>query len=103
MVNKMSIDPQEVIAFKSALARMPVEVIAKHLDDNVILRTWKRNLAEAEIARRTQTQNSSQLAIRLTSSNRHQTAETLSWFVTAFMIACALAIVAGMATRFLHT
>lgn len=99
----MSINPQEVAAFKAALAQTHADAISRHLNGNTILRTWKRDLAEAEIERRTQAQSSSELTTRLATSNRHQAAETLSWFVTAFMIACALAVVAGMAARLLST
>ena len=95
----MSIDPQEVAAFKTALAQTPVEIIVKRLNDNVILRTWKRNLAEAEIARRAHAGRNMDLKPKLMSGNRHQAAETLSWFATVFMIACACAVVAAVTVR----
>lgn len=99
MVNAMSIDPQEILAFKATLSRTSAEVIQKHLNDGAILRSWKRNLAEEEVSRRTRSNNATALSVKLVGFDRHKTAEMMSWFISAFLIACTSAATMGTAIR----
>ncbi|MCW8916775.1 MAG: hypothetical protein OQK24_13105 [Magnetovibrio sp.] len=88
-------DPHDVLEFKQALSKTPVEVITKKLNDNVIMRSWKRELAEAEVARRggqTQKANSRSSAIQ---HIRHSSAEVASWILAIVMV--FVAIVVGVA------
>lgn len=102
-LNVMSVDPQEIIAFKAALARTPVDVIVKRLNDNVILRTWKRNLAEAEVARRSGESSRGRQRPDKLLPPRHRAAEMLSWLATAFIVLCLLAGAAAVAVRIINT
>jgi len=92
----MSVDPQELAVFKATLARTPVSVIIKRLDDNSIARTWKRNLAEAEVSRRTHDDDARAKNTILSKIFRHKKASLRAWVVTVFIIACALAIAATL-------
>lgn len=92
----MSVDPQELAAFKATLARTPVSTIIKRLDDNSIARTWKRNLAEAEVARRARDDDARAKNTILSSILRHRNASLRAWAVTVFIIVCALAIAAAL-------
>jgi hypothetical protein len=48
----MDVDPKEVARFKKLLARLPIEEIERRLDRSIIMRPWKRRVAEAERGRR---------------------------------------------------
>ena len=50
----MAVDSNEVTRFKAALARLSSAEIKRRLDGSVIIRSWKRELAEAEDGRREQ-------------------------------------------------
>jgi len=90
----MTVDPQDVTTFKAILARTPVEVIIKRLDDNVILRSWKRQLAEAEVERRGYNLATANAQSKSSSTRRHKLANLKAWFITALLIAAALALAA---------
>jgi hypothetical protein len=55
----MADDPNEVEKFKKVLAKHSLEEIQRRLDRSLIVRPWKRDLAEAEGARRKQEANAS--------------------------------------------
>jgi hypothetical protein len=48
----MNTDPNEVARFKESLRKSSLESIRRGLDDFVIVRSWKRKLAEGEPERR---------------------------------------------------
>ncbi|MFC1673603.1 hypothetical protein ACFL12_05555 [Pseudomonadota bacterium] len=95
----MSLESEESSVFKAALARTPTDVIVKKLDENIIARSWKRDLAEEEVARRNKAES-----LRVTDEasqkyHRHKSAMLKGWGVTVLLIACA--VIAAIATVFL--
>ena len=86
-------DPQDVSKFKAALARTKTEDIVRKLDDNTIARAWKRDLAEAEVARRTGAGNAAKASPSRQSaqnSRRHRSAMVKGWIVTIVLIVAAV-------------
>lgn len=76
--------------FKAALARTETDEIIRRLDENVIARSWKRELAEAEVARRTNAalaHSSQETSRRL---GLHRAAEVKGWLVTVVLIVAAV-------------
>jgi len=86
----MSEDPQEVLAFKETLSRASTEEITKLLDDGVIARSWKRELAEADVARR----NSEKDAPSAKNTLGQKSVNLKSWAITILLIACAILVAA---------
>lgn len=88
----MAADRQEIADFKARLGRTPTKVIMKLLDDDVITRAWKRELAEAEVARRNEGESrfSANEALRLI--HHHKSAVLKSWLIAAFLIVCLIAV-----------
>ncbi|MBT3361385.1 MAG: hypothetical protein HN403_17315 [Rhodospirillales bacterium] len=86
----MSEDPQEVAAFKATLSKASTEEITKLLDDGVIARPWKRELAKADVARRIGEKDAPSA-----SKTPNQTSIKLkSWAITILLIACAILVAA---------
>ena len=93
----MSQSKQEAVLFQKALDQSSSEVIAKRLEDNVIARTWKRELAEQELTRR-QNEKADRLAsIERQASKNHQTAKIQAW---VFSIVLMMIIGVGAAAFF---
>ncbi|MFC1672536.1 hypothetical protein ACFL12_00130 [Pseudomonadota bacterium] len=86
----MPIDQQERSQFEAALARSSTEAIIKKLDDDVISRSWKRELAEAEVARRQGEEKSRSLRALFKTSQRHNAAMAKGWIATGFLVVCAI-------------
>ena len=86
----MSEGPQEVAAFRAALSRTSTEEITKRLDDGVIARSWKRELAEADVARR----NGEKDAQSANKSLGQKSVKLKSWAITIVLIACAVLVAA---------
>lgn len=95
----MQPDPYDVLVFKRALAQTPVEVIAKKLNDNVILRSWKRDLAEAEVARRSRQPQKGTSRSSALQHFRHSSAEVASWVLAIVLV--FVAVFVGGTTIFL--
>ena len=88
----MSEDPQAIASFKAALARSKTEDIVKKLDDNTIARQWKRDLAEAEVARRTQDARAQSGRRAANTSRHHAAAIAKGWIITAILIAAVVLV-----------
>ncbi len=86
----MSEDPQEVLEFKAALSRTSTEEITKRLENGVIARPWKRELAEADVARR----NSERDAPSAKKTPGQKSVKLKSWAITILLIACAILVAA---------
>lgn len=84
----------EVAAFNKALSQTSTDVIIKRLDDNVIARAWKRDLAEAEVARREATPSATSKKSTSGGNPRHKSAVLKSWAVSVLLILFVLAVVA---------
>lgn len=78
----MSPDRQEVRAFQLALDKTPVDKIAHFLEANIIQRQWKRDLAEATIARRRSEQSQHSPA----QQKRHPATHNRGWGVALIVI-----------------
>ncbi|OEJ65966.1 hypothetical protein [Magnetovibrio blakemorei] len=85
---------EEVAAFKKVLSHTSTEVILKRLDDNVIARAWKRDLAEAEVDRRESAAIPGSKKSTSDGSQRHKSAVLKSWGISFLLIIVALALVA---------
>lgn len=85
---------EEVAAFKKVLSQTSTDIIVKRLDDNVIARAWKRDLAEAEVERRESSPTPGSKKSPANDSQRHKSAVLKSWGITILLIIGALALVA---------
>ena len=90
----MSIDPDELAKYNAALSHTPTDVIQKRLDDDVIARQWKRDLAEKEIARRGG--GGGKALPVLDKLKLHRAAEIKGWLITVVLVLGALAIAAAI-------
>lgn len=83
----MVIDPQseEVARFKNALARLSLTEIRRRLDGSIIIRAWKRDLAEAEDGRREQETEAVQARSLNRAADRRRQRRDLSWRVWALV------------------
>ncbi len=86
----MSEGPQEVAAFKAALSRTSTEEITKRLENGVIARPWKRELAEADVARR----NAEKDAPSAENTPGRKSVKIKSWAITILLVACAVLVAA---------
>lgn len=86
----MSIDPQEHAAFQARLDRTSTQDIIQKLDDNVIARAWKRDLAEAEVARRSVAERANSLNADFSKARTHKSAIIKGWIFTILLIATAI-------------
>ncbi len=86
------IDPEEQARFLALLRRSETDAIVQKLDDNIIMRDWKRNLAEAEVQRRQGRGGSNSSRGSKKSSNTHETAELRGWIFTGILIVCTMII-----------
>lgn len=87
----MPADRQEIADFKATLGRTPTRVIIKKLDDDVITRAWKRDLAEAEVARRNEEESSFSANEALRLIHHHKSAVIQSWMISAVLVSCLIA------------
>jgi hypothetical protein len=88
----MTVSPQEMSAFKAALQKSSTEAIQKNLDNNVIARDWKREIAEAEIERRTGMSGNASATTKSAPTNKlHKSAVLKGWGVTILLIIAAMA------------
>ncbi|MBF0246886.1 MAG: hypothetical protein HQL36_02265 [Alphaproteobacteria bacterium] len=78
----MSIDKKEQEAFQALLNRASTNVIIKRLNDNVIARLWKRDLAKEELERRKGESD----AREATEKKRLHSASLKGWFWTAILL-----------------
>ncbi|MBF0247927.1 MAG: hypothetical protein HQL36_07640 [Alphaproteobacteria bacterium] len=87
----MSVDQKEVSAFKAALSRTLTKVIVKKLEENVIARSWKRELAEEEVARRNKAESSRAVEEADQKYRRHFSAMWKGWGIAILLIVGAVA------------
>lgn len=93
MFCSMTVDPDEMARFKRTLAKLSPEEIQRRLDGSVIIRAWKRDLAEAEAGRREQ-----EAATRLqndTADARLRRLDTSRrvWMLVSVVIIAAVALI----------
>lgn len=83
----MAIDPQpeEVTRFKDALAKLSSAQIRQRLDGSVIIRAWKRDLAEAEDGRREREAEAAEARSLSRASDRRRQRRAASWRVWALV------------------
>ena len=86
------IDPDEQAKFLALLRRSETDAIVQKLDDNVIIRDWKRNLAETEVQRRQASGASNSTGGSAKSSKSHEAAELKGWIFTGVLIVFTLAV-----------
>jgi hypothetical protein len=92
----MAIDPNELARFKNALAKLSSEEIRRRLDGSLIIRPWKRGLAEAEDGRREQAAHATQTRSHLDAANERLRLKDLSrrvWALVGIAIAAAIAVI----------
>jgi len=86
----MTENKQEEASFRAALDRASSEVISKRLDDNVIARSWKRDMAEAELTRREAESVSRSTSDAMQTKKRHNSATLKGWLLSIILLICAL-------------
>ena len=86
------IDPEEKVRFLTLLRRSETGAIVQKLDDNVIIRDWKRELAEAEVQRRGGPGVSKSGGGAVNLSKAHASAELKGWIFTGVLIVFAIVV-----------
>ncbi|MEG3618672.1 hypothetical protein V5T82_09415 [Magnetovibrio sp. PR-2] len=86
------IDPQEQAKFLALLRRSETDAIVQKLDDNTIIRDWKRQLAENEVERRKGRGGSQPKGGGAHSPQTHAAAQLKGWIITGVLIVCAVLI-----------
>ena len=95
----MAVDPNEVARFKNALAKLSPAEIRRRLDGSLIIRPWKRNLAEAEGGRRERHAEAGQERSRVDAQNKRRRGRAIVWRVwllVAIAIVAAVALIANL-------
>lgn len=92
MTNPMAVDPNEVARFKSALARLSSAEIQRRLDGSVIIRPWKRSLAEDEDGRRERAARATEERDSTNQSLRQQAISQRVWALVGIAIIATLAL-----------
>lgn len=82
----MSIDKKELASFRAALNRASTNVIIKRLNDNVIARLWKRDMAEAELERRKSVGDAREAAEALQAKQHHDSATLKGWVLSLILL-----------------
>lgn len=90
----MAVDPNEVARFKNALAKLSPAEIRRRLDGSLIVRPWKRDLAEAESGRRERHAEAGQERSRVDAQNKRRRGKAIAWRVWLLV---AIAIVVTVA------
>jgi hypothetical protein len=91
----MDASPQEVAKFKAALAKLSPEGIRKRLDTSVIARAWKRDIAEAEFARREHEAEPDSAKSQLAARNEKRKSRSVSlrvWTILVLLIVGVLGL-----------
>ena len=92
----MTVDPNEETRFKNALAKLSLDEIQQRLDGSIIVRAWKRNLAEAEGERRDletgATNNRSQRVATNTELRRRDLSRRV-WALVGITIVAVIALI----------
>ena len=98
----MTADPHEVARFKAALAKLSSAEIRRRLDGSVIIRAWKRRLAEDEDGRRAQEAQAADEVSHHEAAAGRQRRKDLSWRVWALVGGAMFAAVALIWTALPH-
>jgi hypothetical protein len=98
----MTVDPNEVARFKNALAKLSPAEIRRRLDGSIIVRPWKRSLAEAEGGRRDREGRAGQERSRIDAENIRQRGKAIArhvWLLVATAIVAAVALIWNLFPR----
>ena len=82
----MSVDKKELASFRAALDRASTNVIIKRLNDNVIARLWKRDMAEAELERRKSMGDARDAAEAVRAKQHHHSAILKGWILSLILL-----------------
>ena len=98
----MPIDPHEIARFKTALAKLSSAEIRRRLDGSVIIRSWKRNLAEGEDGRRKLVAEAAHARSQSDAADQRRQRKDRSSYVWALVSAAMVAAVALIWTSLSH-
>lgn len=89
----MAIEPNDVTRFKNALANASLKDIRRRLDESIIFRPWKRNLAEAEAGRRERESDATEERSQHDAEYDRKDISRRVWIFVAFAIIAAVALI----------
>ncbi len=98
----MAVDANEVARFKNALAKLSPAEIRRRLDGSLIIRPWKRDLAEAESGRRERHAEAGQERSRVDARNNSRRGKAIAlrvWLLVAVAIVAAVTLIANLLPR----